>query len=78
MTRRLAVWSVATLLTVAFLAAGLLWMRRPRALTITAGQHPEELVYVSSTDDVIRADQTGSAPRPQHEAAADARGLDIN
>lgn len=63
MTRRLAVSTVATLLTVAVLAAGLLWVRRPRALTLTAGQHPEELVYARSTDDVINGGVIFTAPK---------------
>jgi pimeloyl-ACP methyl ester carboxylesterase len=34
--------------------AFLIWQRvGPRALTVTAGQFPEELVYVRSTDDVV-------------------------
>ena len=70
MTRRLAVWSLATLLTVAFLGAAFLWVHRPRALTITAGQLPEELVYVSSTDDVINGGVIFTAPKRSDDGVA--------
>lgn len=44
-----------------------LWLHRPRPVTVTAGQLPEEIVYVRSTDDVINAGalftpRSGTAP----------------
>jgi pimeloyl-ACP methyl ester carboxylesterase len=54
--------------TVAVLAllgtAFLLWQRHaPRAITVTAGKHPEELVYARSKDDVINGGMIFNAPR---------------
>jgi pimeloyl-ACP methyl ester carboxylesterase len=46
--------TVAGVLLLAGLAgAGWVWRHRPRPITVTAGQYPEELVYARSTDDVI-------------------------
>ena len=41
------------LLAVGVAGAGWLWFHRPRPITVTAGQYPEELVYARSSDDVI-------------------------
>jgi pimeloyl-ACP methyl ester carboxylesterase len=41
----------------------LLWQRyAPRAITVTAGKHPEELVYVRSIDDIINGGMIFTAP----------------
>jgi hypothetical protein len=46
---------VATVATVVLLCAGLLvWRLAPRRLTVTSGHFPEELVYVRSSDDVLK------------------------
>lgn len=60
---RLARWStVVVLLLASILAAAWLWTHRPRPVTVSAGQHPEELVYVRSTDDVINGGAFFSTP----------------
>lgn len=46
--------ALAVVLFLAGLAgAGWMWLHRPRQITVSAGQFPEELVYARSTDDVI-------------------------
>jgi pimeloyl-ACP methyl ester carboxylesterase len=52
--------AVLTLLVTAFL----LWQKyAPRAITVTAGKFPEELVYVRSEDDVINAGSIFTSPK---------------
>jgi hypothetical protein len=55
----------ATLAVLALLGTGFLLRQRyaPRAITVTAGKHPEELVYVRSNDDVINGGMIFNAPR---------------
>jgi pimeloyl-ACP methyl ester carboxylesterase len=50
------------LLLASILAAAWLWTHRPRPVTVSAGQHPEELVYVRSADDVINGGAFFSTP----------------
>jgi len=61
--------SIAIVLALVVLGAGaFIWRFAPRAVTVTGGQFPEELVYVRASDDVVnggvmfRAPQTGSKP----------------
>ncbi len=71
MSRRWAVRSLAALLLLGLLAAAAwLWLHRPRALTITAGQLPEELVYVRSTDDVVNGGVIFTSPKGTDDAVA--------
>src|SRR5687767_1083223 len=70
MSRRWAVGSLAALLLLGLLAAAWVWLHRPRALTITAGQLPEELVYVRSTDDVVNGGVIFTPPKGTDEAVA--------
>jgi pimeloyl-ACP methyl ester carboxylesterase len=51
-------------------AAAWLWLHRPRSLTITAGQFPEEIVYVQSTDDVVNGGVVFTSPKGTDEAVA--------
>lgn len=44
-------------------AGAWLWRHRPPVLTITAGQLPEQLVYVRSTDDVVNAGVLFTSPQ---------------
>src|SRR5207249_1970046 len=55
-----AMVSVLALLGTAFL---LRQRYAPRAITVTAGKHPEELVYVRSKDDIINGGMIFNAPR---------------
>src|SRR5262249_19554312 len=56
---------IATAVALALLGtAFLLWQRyAPRAITVTAGKFPEELVYVRSNDDVINAGAIFTPPK---------------
>jgi pimeloyl-ACP methyl ester carboxylesterase len=55
----------ATVAVLALLGTAFLLRQRyaPRAITVTAGKHPEELVYVRSKDDVISGGMIFNAPR---------------
>ena len=55
----------ATVAVLALLGTAFLLLQRyaPRAITVTAGKHPEELVYVRSKDDVINGGMIFNAPR---------------
>jgi pimeloyl-ACP methyl ester carboxylesterase len=62
-TRRLIVIIAAVVLLTAA-ATLFLWVQYgPRRLTVTAGAHPEEIVYVRSADDIINAGVMFTAPK---------------
>lgn len=44
---------VSVLLLACLVGATWVWSRRPRPVTVTAGQFPEQLVYARSSDDVV-------------------------
>ena len=58
-------WSIVTLATVLVLlgATSLVWQRwAPRALHVTPGKFPEELVYARSDDDIVNAGAVFAPP----------------
>lgn len=61
---------VCALLLGSVAGAAWVWTHRPRPITVSAGQHPEELVYVRSTDDVINGGAFFSTPARTPEEVA--------
>jgi pimeloyl-ACP methyl ester carboxylesterase len=66
-SRRIAVLILSVLLVI----AAYTWVRhRPRAITVTEGRFPEELVFVRSADDVVSGGAMFSAPKPHAKPIA--------
>jgi len=63
MRRHIAIASSAVVLAVLSGAGVLAWRLAPRAVTVTTGQFPEELVYVRSSDDVVNGGAMFKPPK---------------
>ena len=69
-TRRVIV-TIAAVVVLTAAATLFLWVRYgPRRLTVTAGAHPEEIVYVRSEDDIINGGVMFTAPKASAKPVA--------
>lgn len=72
MRTRLSWWLVAAVVAIVVVGASVVlwWQHAPRAITVTEGKFPEELVYVRSADDFVNGGAMYSPPRTSAKQAA--------